>query len=89
MHSSANYVSISIHVPLAGDDLLVSSGEHIVLLFLSTSPLRGTTQHIDQYTELQQISIHVPLAGDDQCLSSRVADTNAFLSTSPLRGTTC
>ena len=34
-------------------------------VFLSTSPLRGTTLLLDDWRERNDISIHVPLAGDD------------------------
>ena len=34
---------ISIHVPLAGDDLFCELHRGVTKIFLSTSPLRGTT----------------------------------------------
>ena len=60
------YNRISIHVPLAGDDLPSRAYVWLHLLFLSTSPLRGTTtQNSDTCSQANWISIHVPLAGDD------------------------
>ena len=57
-------------------------------LFLSTSPLRGTT-FLQTLIELHiNISIHVPLAGDDAQRRYREIKRKKFLSTSPLRGTT-
>ena len=58
--------SISIHVPLAGDDLAGKLADAARGQFLSTSPLRGTTQ-AGLHGNLEVIiSIHVPLAGDDR-----------------------
>ena len=56
---------ISIHVPLAGDDSVVSSLLYPPTEFLSTSPLRGTTRVFAHCLAAHHISIHVPLAGDD------------------------
>ena len=58
-------VKISIHVPLAGDDPAFVSPLHDRDIFLSTSPLRGTTKPIGDSESRITISIHVPLAGDD------------------------
>ena len=58
-------------------------------LFLSTSPLRGTTvAEIRRTRHAVAISIHVPLAGDDRTSSAVIPVRSTFLSTSPLRGTT-
>ena len=80
-------MTISIHVPLAGDDFVSSGflpryknfyprppcGGRPALrsdgrrqkVFLSTSPLRGTTKLQEYEYYWNKISIHVPLAGDD------------------------
>ena len=57
-------------------------------IFLSTSPLRGTTHFNGEVNRVTHISIHVPLAGDDRCSTSIGQRRDRFLSTSPLRGTT-
>ena len=57
-------------------------------VFLSTSPLRGTTLQVSEFWRLYIISIHVPLAGDDFALYKSNTRIPVFLSTSPLRGTT-
>ena len=56
--------------------------------FLSTSPLRGTTQTCRRLPIRSGISIHVPLAGDDWFPCFWQPFRYRFLSTSPLRGTT-
>ena len=61
-------VKISIHVPLAGDDIFGPLFSLRRGKFLSTSPLRGTTGEQDRGNRLYGISIHVPLAGDDPVL---------------------
>ena len=80
--------SISIHVPLAGDDAPKLSSLLRPIIFLSTSPLRGTTVPQGWIPGPRRISIHVPLAGDDAPTLPRVSSAASFLSTSPLRGTT-
>ena len=57
---------ISIHVPLAGDDGGIFMPKTGGTIFLSTSPLRGTTFARHAVFKASRISIHVPLAGDDQ-----------------------
>ena len=57
-------------------------------VFLSTSPLRGTTGRGGDVGGAEQISIHVPLAGDDRRRRRADGPDFGFLSTSPLRGTT-
>ena len=104
-------ISISIHVPLAGDDCICPcaagrgffyfyprppcGGRHLAAFhgvnprtFLSTSPLRGTTDPAAFAVIKQGISIHVPLAGDDLTENEMPGHRHEFLSTSPLRGTT-
>ena len=78
---------ISIHVPLAGDDQAVRYSA-LAAVFLSTSPLRGTTVRVIVFSTPAEISIHVPLAGDDSCNYGPDGHRAGFLSTSPLRGTT-
>ena len=58
-------LNISIHVPLAGDDMKLLKALGMVCVFLSTSPLRGTTVTQSYEIYFNGISIHVPLAGDD------------------------
>ena len=72
MLSGYVYLGISIHVPLAGDDSrgIVVGG--LVVVFLSTSPLRGTTRPPPFPRHNLGISIHVPLAGDDVAAVSLV-----------------
>ena len=57
--------NISIHVPLAGDDYFGPTDKFCCCIFLSTSPLRGTTYKGWELLYVGEISIHVPLAGDD------------------------
>ena len=59
-----------------------------IAAFLSTSPLRGTTEYGLRILDAQPISIHVPLAGDDAAPHASPQPAAPFLSTSPLRGTT-
>ena len=56
---------ISIHVPLAGNDLRNSAMRRFGYLFQSTFPLRGTTRKLRFVVDDLGISIHVPLAGND------------------------
>ena len=79
---------ISIHVPLAGDDAPTPHMACVRRVFLSTSPLRGTTGAAWAARWGAHISIHVPLAGDDLPARGCAQSQNVFLSTSPLRGTT-
>ena len=65
LHLQARKHFISIHVPLAGDDRRRLSYRRRGSTFLSTSPLRGTTNACSQVMLPLFISIHVPLAGDD------------------------
>ena len=64
-HRVARLKEISIHVPREGDDFGRTHSFPHRLLFLSTSPARGTTL-ADHETRLRVlISIHVPREGDD------------------------
>ena len=58
------------------------------LIFLSTSPVWGTTSEEDHQTGMGQISIHVPRMGDDRPGSTVISWPDLFLSTSPVWGTT-
>ena len=79
---------ISIHVPLAGDDRWFRQRHAAVTIFLSTSPLRGTTVK----TLLRAcFPVHFyprPPCGGRPCGASCATPSCRFLSTSPLRGTT-
>ena len=55
---------ISIHVPLAGNDV-ETAGVLDLDGFQSTFPLRGTTERRQIHGKTKNISIHVPLAGND------------------------
>ena len=103
---------ISIHVPLAGDDhrpcSVVLHGGHFyprppcggrreipsnapvtVSLFLSTSPLRGTTDRRPGKGRHQpHFYPRPPCGGRPGATTPRSPARSAFLSTSPLRGTT-
>ena len=58
-------VDISIHVPIAGNDLRGASVFHRGILFQSTFPLQGTTSIFLFNLFRCIISIHVPIAGND------------------------
>ena len=59
-----------------------------MLVFQSTSPVRGTTSLCRIDTPAFMISIHVPREGDDAAIFSPSAKSPVFQSTSPVRGTT-
>ncbi len=61
--------TISIHVPLARDDMYFFASFASPFLFQSTSLLRGTTKRDRHEPDQLHISIHVPLARDDPCFS--------------------
>ena len=79
---------ISIHVPREGDDISIFKDGRIQKVFQSTSPVRGTTPHIEQAGRNRAISIHVPREGDDITRHWPVEAAVIFQSTSPVRGTT-
>ena len=56
---------ISIHVPRAGYDLSLLPKDKKGNIFLSTYPVRGTTDTILRFASGDSISIHVPRAGYD------------------------
>ena len=75
--------------PPCGGRLVLSATQPGSFVFLSTSPLRGTTTVRRSNIPSACISIHVPLAGDDRrCFCRQRQKIAIFLSTSPLRGTT-
>ena len=79
---------ISIHVPLAGDDVKPDHISPRVELSIHV-PLAGDDLDVfDDVGNGRHISIHVPLAGDDGKLRAAAKRAKEFLSTSPLRGTT-
>ena len=58
---------ISIHVPLAGDDLIKSGGDTMPDISIHV-PLAGDDILLNKAVRDVDISIHVPLAGDDRCI---------------------
>ena len=56
--------------------------------FLSTCPVRGTTQRPRQVQRRARISIHVPREGHDDYARERCRGHLHFLSACPVRGTT-
>ena len=60
-----NQISISIHVPIAGNDRGPTKGLSENMKFQSTFPLQGTTLRIRKLLKAIGISIHVPIAGND------------------------
>ena len=79
-------MSISIHVPLAGDDRRSTTSGSLALYFYPRPPCGGRLSHLLHDPHLLHISIHVPLAGDDTMRDEY--NKRLSLSTSPLRGTT-
>ena len=79
---------ISIHVPLAGDDTMHYSNMRAQDEFLSTSPLRGTTEVGILGTGVVDDFYPRPPCGGRRNVCALCQLTYAFLSTSPLRGTT-
>ena len=80
-------IDISIHVPLAGNVLSCRSTVPISSAFLSTFPLRGTSNSLWLAITVDWISIHVPLAGNVRTDCLHYCSSSSFLSTFPLRGT--
>ena len=56
---------ISIHVPIAGNDIFGCPARSNAFSFQSTFPLQGTTLRENCNGTLRVISIHVPIAGND------------------------
>ena len=79
-------MTISIHVPLAGDDFVFKWLFAALKKFLSTSPLRGTTGVEVGREAAKSISIHVPLAGDDQAPGVRILLEQNFYPRPPCGG---
>ena len=80
--------TISIHVPLAGDDGPRSSIALQTGIFLSTSPLRGTTGYVLKGIFCVCHFYPRPPCGGRPAKAAAVCLSVQFLSTSPLRGTT-
>ena len=80
--------AISIHVPRAGYDLDGIEARLLDLVFLSTYPVRGTTEQSRLRLVTDGISIHVPRAGYDDVSEWQKTIDWEFLSTYPVRGTT-
>ena len=78
---------ISIHVPLAGDDVRLARRRWRNDKFLSTSPLRGTTDSLPSIHRSARFLSTSPLRGTTRGRGLSDAPQK-FLSTSPLRGTT-
>ena len=78
---------ISIHVPRAGDDMLLPP--HIVEAheFQSTSPVRGTTAMTSADGATTYFNPRPPCGGR-HAYAARFIDVEIFQSTSPVRGTT-
>ena len=76
-------IDISIHVPLAGNDLSFSAPQTGTKKFQSTFPSRGTTCSHTAGLPPQNISIHVPLAGNDGRKNSLFAQRENFNPRSP------
>ena len=79
---------ISIHVPLAGDDAIADTITAFNWIFLSTSPLRGTTGNSLVDVRFTVDFYPRPPCGGRPHSSCITVFPKPFLSTSPLRGTT-
>ena len=79
---------ISIHVPLAGDDSRGQTSAPLSMEFLSTSPLRGTTQKVRNQESNPLYFYPRPPCGGRRSTDRLFSPVTVFLSTSPLRGTT-
>ena len=74
--------------PPCGGRQCIYNAEVVDTVFLSTSPVWGTTVVLIQNTGSGIISIHVPRVGDDSSACAVVLRRQIFLSTSPVWGTT-
>ena len=81
------YGKISIHVPLAGDDLHRHGSTQRRVHFYPRPPCGGRPFEVAQKTDKQKFLSTSPLRGTTPTLADRVAALE-ILSTSPLRGTT-
>ena len=79
---------ISIHVPLARDDLMIVSPIVSSSNFNPRPSCEGRLTSYAHLYRLHKISIHVPLARDDLGNVVNLIPTKRFQSTSLLRGTT-
>ena len=67
---SSSWIKISIHVPLAGDDSTWWNPDRTAAVFLSTSPLRGTTRRAVGLAPPQKFLSTSPLRGTTVSLSA-------------------
>ena len=81
-------VSISIHVPLAGNDFPCTSGAPPRIHFNPRSPRGERRPGMLCREGYNPISIHVPLAGNDLDRQEAAIIEGVFQSTFPSRGTT-
>ena len=88
IHRLAGVDGISIHVPLAGDDGWTADKVREIFGFLSTSPLRGTTQYSPKTGYTTHYFYPRPPCGGRHINNAVREFIGKFLSTSPLRGTT-
>ena len=83
------WLRISIHVPRAGDDVVVHHPGGLTGLFQSTSPVRGTTSTAAKSAErITNFNPRPPCGGRPGWRRSTRRSTRRFQSTSPVRGTT-
>ena len=80
---AAVQVAISIHVPRAGYDPTPSAMFLPIPAFLSTYPVRGTTQNRQAGSYPTSISIHVPRAGYDWLVVTRLQKDMNFYPRTP------
>ena len=82
-------ISISIHAPRAGRDLLQSTKQTNTKTISIHAPRAGRDhRHIQQKYLQDEISIHAPRAGRDPRLSQISPPSSIFQSTRPVRGAT-
>ena len=87
-HSIYIRVTISIHSPHAGRDLLYSLHNYYYIVFQSTLPMRGETIFKEDNLLSDNISIHSPHAGRDLKVAQSITGEQVFQSTLPMRGET-
>ena len=83
------HCDISIHVPHEGDDSPSTVMVAVPLVFLSTSPARGTTEDCEAVGIVTIISIHVPREGDDGSTPASIRLTAYFYPRPPRGGRLC
>ena len=81
-------IRISIHVPREGDDLMRGATPYLLILFQSTSPVRGTTMRLLRVVApAMRFQSTSPVRGTTS-IPARSRSSGLFQSTSPVRGTT-